>query len=344
MEEGAGRAGARTARASSGCATRPTSPSTRRAATPGCRSPSSSPSRRRRPAIREDERAAARAHRHHGDQPARPARHRRRPGPEPRAHPALDHPRRRVARRGRTSTWPRSSRQIQTPPVAARRRARPGVVLSRPRSASRWRWRSTTCSPRRASARGWRASRSTSAACSTRRRASRASPSSPSRISATPSACSSSRCCSTRCWAGCARSPAPPACARSLYMDEIFGYFPPVANPPSKRPLLTLLKQARAFGVGVVLATQNPVDLDYKGLSNAGTWFIGRLQTERDKARVLDGLEGAAASAGSGFDRGRDGADPRRPRQPRLPDEQRPRGRARWSSRRAGRCPTCAAR
>ena len=79
-----------------------------------------------------------------------------------------------------------------------------------------------------------------------------------------------------------------------LYMDEIFGYFPPVANPPSKQPLLTLLKQARAFGVGIVLATQNPVDLDYKGLSNAGTWFIGRLQTERDRSRVLDGLESAA--------------------------------------------------
>src|SRR5262249_33810115 len=76
-----------------------------------------------------------------------------------------------------------------------------------------------------------------------------------------------------------------------IYMDEIFGYFPPVANPPSKLPLLTLLKQARAFGVGVVLATQNPVDLDYKGLANAGTWLIGRLQTERDKARLLDGLE-----------------------------------------------------
>ena len=90
-----------------------------------------------------------------------------------------------------------------------------------------------------------------------------------------------------------------------VYMDEIFGYFPPVANPPSKQPLLTLLKQARAFGVGMVLATQNPVDLDYKGLSNAGTWLIGRLQTERDKARVLDGLEGAAAGAGSRFDRGR---------------------------------------
>jgi hypothetical protein len=88
-----------------------------------------------------------------------------------------------------------------------------------------------------------------------------------------------------------------------FYMDEIFGYFPPVANPPSKQPLLTLLKQARAFGLGVVLATQNPVDLDYKGLSNCGTWFIGRLQTDRDKKRVIDGLEGAAASAAAGFDR-----------------------------------------
>ncbi|MDH4098532.1 MAG: ATP-binding protein, partial [Nitrospira sp.] len=90
-----------------------------------------------------------------------------------------------------------------------------------------------------------------------------------------------------------------------LYMDEIFGYFPPVANPPSKLPLLTLLKQARAFGLGVVLATQNPVDLDYKGLANTGTWFIGRLQTERDKARVLEGLEGASVGAGQKFDRAR---------------------------------------
>jgi hypothetical protein len=85
-----------------------------------------------------------------------------------------------------------------------------------------------------------------------------------------------------------------------LYMDEVFGYLPPVANPPSKPPLLTLLKQARAFGVGIVLATQNPVDLDYKALSNTGTWFLGKLQTERDKARVLDGLEGVT----SGLDRG----------------------------------------
>src|SRR4030042_2871471 len=82
-----------------------------------------------------------------------------------------------------------------------------------------------------------------------------------------------------------------------LYIDELFGYMPPVARPPSKIQLLTLLKQARAFGLGVVLATQNPVVLDYKGLSNAGTWFIGRLQTERDKARLMDGLEGAAAAA-----------------------------------------------
>jgi hypothetical protein len=89
-----------------------------------------------------------------------------------------------------------------------------------------------------------------------------------------------------------------------LYMDEIFGYFPPTANPPSKLPMLTLLKQARAYGLGVVLSTQNPVDLDYKGLSNCGTWFIGRLQTERDKMRVIEGLEGAASGSGGGFDRG----------------------------------------
>jgi hypothetical protein len=87
-----------------------------------------------------------------------------------------------------------------------------------------------------------------------------------------------------------------------LYIDELFGYMPPVANPPSKTLLLTLLKQARAFGVGVVLSTQNPVDLDYRGLSNTGTWFIGRLQTERDKMRVMEGLEGA--SGAQPFDRG----------------------------------------
>ncbi|MBN2586363.1 MAG: DUF87 domain-containing protein [Candidatus Fermentibacteraceae bacterium] len=75
------------------------------------------------------------------------------------------------------------------------------------------------------------------------------------------------------------------------YMDEIFGYFPPVADPPSKKPLLTLLKQARAYGLGMVLTTQNPVDLDYKGLANTGTWFIGRLQTQQDRDRIIDGLK-----------------------------------------------------
>jgi hypothetical protein len=99
--------------------------------------------------------------------------------------------------------------------------------------------------------------------------------------------------------------PGTPSLRAVLYMDEVFGYFPPTANPPSKTPMLTLLKQARAYGLGVVLATQNPVDLDYKGLSNAGTWLIGRLQTGRDAARVLDGLEGASAAAGGRFDRAR---------------------------------------
>jgi hypothetical protein len=88
-----------------------------------------------------------------------------------------------------------------------------------------------------------------------------------------------------------------------VYMDEIFGFLPPTATPPSKLPLITLLKQARAFGVGMLLATQNPVDLDYKALGNAGTWFIGRLQTERDKGRLLDGLDSATSSSGAPFDR-----------------------------------------
>lgn len=92
-----------------------------------------------------------------------------------------------------------------------------------------------------------------------------------------------------------------------LYIDEMFGYLPPhPSNPPTKKPLLTLLKQARAFGLGLILATQNPVDIDYKGLANTGTWFIGRMQTDRDKQRLLDGLEGAEASGGlrrSDFDR-----------------------------------------
>ncbi|MEA3266990.1 MAG: DUF87 domain-containing protein, partial [Candidatus Fermentibacteria bacterium] len=88
-----------------------------------------------------------------------------------------------------------------------------------------------------------------------------------------------------------------------LYFDEVFGFLPPVAEPPSKKPLLRLLKQARAFGLGLVLTTQNPMDIDYKGMSNAGTWFIGRLQTDRDKKRLLDGLESISAESGSGFNR-----------------------------------------
>src|SRR3989337_2732450 len=85
-----------------------------------------------------------------------------------------------------------------------------------------------------------------------------------------------------------------------LYMDEIYGYLPPTAVPPSKGPLMRMIKQARAFGLGLLLATQNPVDVDYKALSNAGTWFIGKLQTDQDKQRMLDGLESASVG---GIDR-----------------------------------------
>ena len=92
------------------------------------------------------------------------------------------------------------------------------------------------------------------------------------------------------------RQPGTSSLRAVFYMDEIFGFFPPVAEPPSKRPLLTLLKQARAFGLGLVLTTQNPVDLDYKGLANTGTWFIGRLQTENDKNRLLEGLAGVGGN------------------------------------------------
>lgn len=95
------------------------------------------------------------------------------------------------------------------------------------------------------------------------------------------------------------RQPGSSSLKTLLYMDEIFGFFPPVANPPSKKPMLLLLKQARAFGVGVVLATQNPADLDYKGLSNIGSWFIGRLQTARDRSKVLDGIGSRIADGDS---------------------------------------------
>jgi hypothetical protein len=84
------------------------------------------------------------------------------------------------------------------------------------------------------------------------------------------------------------------------YMDEVFGYVPPTAAPPAKKPILTILKQGRAFGVGIVLSTQNPVDLDYKAMANAGTWMVGRLQTANDKARVLEGLQSAAGGTDVG--------------------------------------------
>jgi uncharacterized protein DUF87 len=85
-----------------------------------------------------------------------------------------------------------------------------------------------------------------------------------------------------------------------VYMDEVYGFVPPTAEPPAKKPILTLLKQARAFGVGMLLSTQNPVDLDYKAMSNAGTWCVGRLQTERDKARILEALQSASGLADVG--------------------------------------------
>jgi hypothetical protein len=94
--------------------------------------------------------------------------------------------------------------------------------------------------------------------------------------------------------------PGTPSLRSLVYFDEIFGYLPPIANPPSKPVILRMLKQARAFGVGLVLATQNPADVDYKGLSNTGSWFIGKLQTDQDKQRLLDGLEGAMSGS---FDR-----------------------------------------
>ncbi len=119
-----------------------------------------------------------------------------------------------------------------------------------------------------------------------------------------PSACSSSRCYSPRLKHGCEHKAAQLSLRALLYMDEIFGYLPPLGNPPSKEPLLRMLKQARAFGLGLLLATQNPVDVDYKGLSNAGTWFIGKLQTDQDKNRLLDGLESAAGGVSRGvFDK-----------------------------------------
>ncbi|NLE76137.1 MAG: type IV secretion system DNA-binding domain-containing protein [Chloroflexi bacterium] len=96
------------------------------------------------------------------------------------------------------------------------------------------------------------------------------------------------------------RQPGTSSLRSVLYFDELFGFFPPTANPPTKKPLMALLKQARAYGLGLMLTTQNPVDLDYKGLTNAGTWFIGKLQAARDKERLMDGLASIVAEAGGG--------------------------------------------
>ena len=125
-----------------------------------------------------------------------------------------------------------------------------------------------------------------------------------------------------------------------VYFDEVMGFVPPTAAPPAKAPILTLFKQARAFGVGMVLATQNPVDVDYKGLSNAGTWMIGRLQTEQDKARLLDGL----SSAGGEVDVARRGRPDRQPRQAPVHAAREPARRRRRCSRPGGPCRTCGAR
>ena len=124
-----------------------------------------------------------------------------------------------------------------------------------------------------------------------------------------------------------------------VYMDEVVGYLPPTAAPPTKKPILTLLKQARAFGVGVVLATQNPVDLDYKAMSNAGTWMVGRLQTERDKARLLEGL-----TLGGGRHRRRRAVDGRSAASPSGSSCSRARTSRTGASPPAGRCRTCAGR
>ena len=125
-----------------------------------------------------------------------------------------------------------------------------------------------------------------------------------------------------------------------LYMDEVAGYLPPTANPPTKQPIMTLMKQARAFGLGVVLSTQNPVDIDYKAISNAGTWMIGRLQTDRDKARLLDGMTSAVGRRR----RRRDRCDDLRAGQAGVRAAPCRQGHTRRCSPPAGRCRTSAAR
>ena len=229
------------------------------------------------------------------DGPAGAARHRRRPDQEPRAHPALEHPRRGLGQR----PGARHRRADRADPAAAVRQdrcARPRFLLP---AEGPLRARAGAQQPaRRAGLPALDAGRAA------RRRAPPGSDAGKPQVAIFSIAHLSDAermffvtllLNAVLAWM---RGQSGTNSLRALvYMDEIFGYFPPTAEPPSKKPLLTLLKQGRAFGVGVLLATQNPVDLDYKGLSNAGTWLIGRLQTDRDKQRVLDGLEGARAGA-----------------------------------------------
>ena len=154
--------------------------------------------------------------------------------------------------------------------------------------------------------------------CCARRTASRAARSSRPRTCPTSSASRSPRSCSAKLVTWMRRQSGTSDLRALLYMDEVAGYLPPTANPPTKKPIMLLLKQARAFGLGVVLSTQNPVDVDYKALSNAGTWLIGRLQTEQDKARLVDGLSSAAGGVDVSVGRRHD----QQPRQAPVPAAQ----------------------
>ena len=249
---------------------------------------------------------------------------RRRPDVQPRAHPALQRLRSRLAR----GTQPGHGRADPCRPVAAvpeGRRPRPGDVLPRQgplRPGDEAEQPAGLARVRRLA--GGRAARRRRPALHAAR-ASRGCRSSRSLISPTPSGCSSSPSSSTRCWPGPGRSRGPRACAPSSTWTRSSATSP---RPPTRRRSCRCSpcsSRRCAYGLGVVLATQNPVDLDYKGLSNAGTWFIGRLQTQRDKDRVLEGLEGAFDRLGARLRPPGDGPDPLGAGAARLRDEQRAR-------------------
>ena len=181
---------------------------------------------------------------------------------------------------------------VAAAPQARRLRDRPVLPAGRPHEARVHAQRARRLARR--SPPGARASRSTRRRCCSRRRGSRAARSSTSRTSRRRSASSSSTLVFSKLVTWMRGQEGTPDLRALAYMDEVFGYVPPSAAPPAKKPILTIFKQGRAFGLGLVLSTQNPVDLDYKAMSNAGTWLVGRLQTENDKARVLEGLRSAA--------------------------------------------------